>query len=79
MRWNYRVLADDSCGDVVFEIYEVYYDKNGNPNGYSEKPSVVISDNKKGLRWQMNAMKKALDKPVLFSGDKFPKEYKNTK
>jgi hypothetical protein len=59
-----------------YTIHEVYYDKQGIPNGYVEMPSAPISDDVSGLQWNLNMMKQALDKPVLWTGDKFPQEYK---
>ena len=81
MSWNYRVLMKKINSERIFTINEVYYDKKGNPNGYIESPSSVYSDGKKGkkgMKWQLKMMKKALKKPVL-SMDAFPKKYKKKK
>lgn len=60
--------------EMYFEVCEVYYDKNLNPNGYCAAKSVGGSD-LKGIRWQLNKMKEALKKPIL-SKKNFPNEYK---
>lgn len=77
MGWNYRVYAHEQTiggqNNICFEILETYYDQKGVPNGYIENKS-VISDDLKGLTWQMNKMKLALKKPII-SVKNFPKEY----
>lgn len=75
MGWNHRVLAHKYQEEIYFEIYEVYYDKNGIPNGYKEKPVTIGGENIKGIRWTLNKMKECLKKPILWAGDDFPKEY----
>ena len=75
MSWNYRVLAHKYEEEIYFEIHEVYYDENGIPNGYKEKPVTISGENIKGMRWALNKMKECLKKPILWAGDDFPKEY----
>ena len=75
MSWNHRVLAHKYEEEIYFEIHEVYYDKNGIPNGYKEKPVTIGGENIKGMRWSLNKMKECLKKPILWAGDDFPKEY----
>ena len=41
MKWNYRVLAHKQFDEVYFYIHEVYYDEEGNPNGYIERIDVI--------------------------------------
>ena len=65
MSWNYRVVKKADRLGNYFEIHEVYYDDNGNPNGWTEdaiKPYGVDLDD---LRWVLEHMVTALDKPVL--------------
>lgn len=75
MDWNHRVLAHKYQEEIYFEIHEVYYDENGIPNGYKEKPVTIGGENIKGMRWALNKMKECLKKPILWAGDDFPKEY----
>ena len=72
MSWNHRVLAfTQPDKSIYFEVHEVYYDKNNNnePIGYGSKVSAISGDSKKDLRWQINAIKKALEKPVLWGDE----------
>lgn len=70
--WNYRVLAHEFKGELFFQIHEVYYDKNGNPDGYSENASPVGSESVKEINTVLKQMKCAVKKPVLWAGKKFP-------
>ena len=60
----------------VLQIQEVYYDKEGTPNGYSTNGVSVGGDTIKSITWTLNKMKECRAKPVLCAGDKFPNEYK---
>jgi len=65
MTWNYRVVQtlDGSLG-----IHEVYYDKHGKINGWSEGPISICVDEEEGIdaiKWDLKHMKLALKKPVL--------------
>ncbi len=76
MSWNYRILAFKQKGEIYFQMYEFYYDKNNKPNGYTDKPIRVSGDSLKSIKWVLKKMKKATKKPILWSGKKFPKKYK---
>jgi hypothetical protein len=76
--WNYRVLAVSNKtypDEISLEFYEVYYNDEGVPDGYTANPVGVGSDTMKGLGWVLNRMKEALKKPVLWEGKRFPEEY----
>lgn len=73
--WNHRILAHDINGEIEFRIHEVYYDKNGTPNGYTMKDDLVYGDSLKSITWTLNKMLKCCKKPILCAGDKFPQEY----
>ena len=74
MGWNYRVLAHKQFDEVYFYIHEVYYDEEGNPDGYVEIPVSPQSEEIKGMRWQLNKMNEALSKPIIKIWD-FPNLY----
>ena len=76
MGWNHRILAHEDGEEMYFQIHEVYYDKEGNPNGYTTNGVSVGGDTIKSITWTLNKMKECRAKPVLFAGDKFPNEYK---
>ena len=77
MGWNHRILAHEDGEGMYFQIHEVYYDKEGTPNGYSTNAVSVGGDTINSITWTLNKMKECRGKPVLFAGDKFPNEYKN--
>lgn len=75
MSWNYRVIEFVQPGsDEPWQaIHEVYYDQDGNPDGYSEEPACVSSTDAAGtvagLGWVLDNMREALSKPVLVERD----------
>ena len=80
MSWNHRVLATevpypDGTTEMYFEIHEVYYDEDGNPNGYTANPITIGGDSLEGLNWTVDRIKESLTKTILWSGDKFPQVY----
>jgi hypothetical protein len=79
--WNYRILARKiSNKDIEYGLYEVHYDDYDNPIACTENPVYPISfsseseDPLNSIKWQLDAMKVATEKPVL-DYDSFPKEY----
>lgn len=74
--WNHRILAHEYSGDIYLQIHEVYYNEQGIPNGYTEKPVTVGSETTNGITWTLNRMLECRNKPILWAGDKFPAECK---
>ena len=74
MSWNYRIIQTEENGEIFLNIHEVYYDKNGIPNGYTENPVTVSGEVVEDLKWVLNKMIECLDKPILLGGEKFPQE-----
>ena len=80
--WNYRVLAKTlkNVNDVHFGIYEVHYDENDEPIGFEENPTDIVTftsygkDPVESLKWYLDMMKLALEKPIL-DYDNFPNVY----
>lgn len=68
--WNYRVMKFvDADGEPWHEIREVYY-TDEKPTAYSGKAADVSSvENIIGLKWVLDRMREALDKPVLEEAD----------
>ena len=73
--WNHRVLARKEYSEIHFSIHEVYYDEEGNPKSYTQECIGVGGGSISGIKWQLDMMQKCLEKPVLWYGDRFPKEY----
>ena len=76
MSWNHRILARKYEDEIYLEIHEVHYDEKGNAEAYAEKPTTIGSETLKGITWTLNKMKECRKKPILWYGEKFPKEYK---
>lgn len=70
MTWNHRVMRHESgpigfCDDGCwYGIHEVYYDEQGNVDGYT-KDALVTGDNIEDLKWALQKMLECLEKPVL--------------
>ena len=78
MSWNYRIIyhppSKIKVGDKIFKqeeylaIHEVYYDENNNPDGVTED-CILSGDEGKdsglSLKWKLEQMKNALNKPIL--------------
>lgn len=77
MSWNYRILAHQSEEEIHLQVHEVYYNDEGQPNGYTENGVAVGAEDLKGIEWVLDKMKECSEKPILWAGDKFPHEYKN--
>ncbi len=70
MSWNYRVVKTVTKiplgdTDISYGIHTVYTDENGTIVNISEKPSYPISDDMDGLKWNLESMMLAVDKPII--------------
>lgn len=64
--WNFRVLRKkEENGAISYGIYEVYYDKHGNPQYCSNSSMEPKEENVRDLKTQIIQMLKAFDKPIL--------------
>lgn len=79
--WNYRILAhpphpiqkEDLA--IYLEIHEVYYEDDGTPGGPTANPVSVGGETVEEVGKVLEMMKAALEKPVLWYGDRWPEEY----
>lgn len=90
MSWNYRIgtymfsyketFKDNSPklaemeDQRLFSIIEVYYDKDGTPNGYTEGKPTKDWEELSDLIGTLDLLKLAVDKPII-DMDSFPKEW----
>jgi hypothetical protein len=74
MSWNHRVLAHKDEDEMIFQIHEVYYDKDGNPESYTENSVSVSAESLDGIKWVLDKMRDCANKPILLL-DGFPNEY----
>ncbi len=63
MSWNYRVVKHD-CEEDYYEIMEVYYDEEGNIDGYADT-GCPHGESPEGIRRCLELMYRALDKPII--------------
>ena len=65
--WNFRVVK---TGDML-SIHEVHYGSgdDAHPIGCSTNPTPVLSEDIEGIKWVLNAMLDALNKPILTDED----------
>ena len=77
--WNYRVLAFESTHfgkkEIYFSVIIVHYKKE-KPVSYSEDTSSPGGSTIKETKSDMNNMRQAFSKPVLWGGYRFPEGYK---
>lgn len=79
--WNYRILAKKVDNDVQYGIYEVHY-TDGIPHSCTVNEIAPLSfgsdhdieDPIESIKWQLDSMRIACDKPVL-DYDNFPNKY----
>lgn len=62
--WNHRVIHFKNEGIDEYSIHEVYYDKDGNPNGYTD-PTAPFGESVDELARDVCYIAGALAKPVL--------------
>jgi hypothetical protein len=63
--WNYRIIKTTKAGETLYAIHEVFYD----PMGAATDHEPVVSEDLDGIRWQLEMMAKAREKPVLEERD----------
>lgn len=65
MTWNYRVFRQTYKDIHTYHIYEVYYDKNGKPEMWTDDPVEPGGETLKDLASDLKYMAQALKRPVL--------------
>lgn len=91
MSWNYRICTHlfsykktfmnntklaEMKDQRIFAIHEVYYDKEGKPDGVTENATTLGGwEELEDLKETIDLIKGALDKPIM-DLDNFPNEYK---
>jgi len=77
--WNYRVLAFESTHfgkkEIYFSVIIVHYKKEI-PIVYSETTGSPEGSTIEKAKMDMNNMRQAFSKPVLWGGYRFPEGYK---
>ncbi|MEK9735733.1 MAG: hypothetical protein VW239_00255 [Candidatus Nanopelagicales bacterium] len=69
MSWGYRILRHDG-DETVYAMHEVYYDKDGNPNGWAEK-AMYVADSAVELKEVWLTQAQAFwQKPLVVRGER---------
>jgi hypothetical protein len=66
MSWDYRVVKRTKNGQDWYGVYEVFYGKDGEPDGFGDCFDAESLD---ALREDLALMQQALDMPVLEEAD----------
>jgi len=69
MTWNVRAMQHEKNGETWVSLHEVYYSEAGKLTGFTVDPVIAIGSDEKELRWYVERMLEALDKPVLVPED----------
>lgn len=63
--WNYRVVKRLENGEWTYSIHETYYSAQKKEEAITESPVQVSAETLADLRWVLERMLQALDKPLL--------------
>lgn len=70
MSWNYRVVREKYPNSMIYKteevlsIREVYYNKNGDIEGYGDAP-VSYGESIEEIKKCLDLMSEALEKPIV--------------
>lgn len=76
--WNHRIVEFEHDGERVRAIHEVYYDANGKPIAFAERPAAIVWEgdgtrltdvHHKPAHEQLCQLGRALCLPVLRAAD----------
>ncbi len=73
--WSYRIMHRHDGPNTWYELVEVYYDDNGQPNGFSQADA-PHGNTPETIRRIMDDMHKALEQPVIQQEEVFRKSDK---
>lgn len=65
MSWNYRVSTKTVDGVVLYGVVEVYYDSDGNANGWTDFVDPNGWEDIDDLKGTLSLMLEAMDKPLF--------------
>lgn len=65
MTWNHRVLKHKDGEDNWYQIHEVYYDKEGNVDGYTKDGASVGGNSLEELKWVLEKMLESIEKEII--------------
>lgn len=66
--WNYRVFREPIDGVGIYQIIEVYYDKNGIVAWSNNTANILVWSDLEDLKQTVEVLPGAFQKPVLIRG-----------
>lgn len=73
--FNYRVLYHNDEFEDYVSVHNVYY-SGDTPVAYGDIPVPPVGSDLKELQSFIRFTEEALQKPILYAGERFPEEYK---
>ena len=75
MGWNYRMTRHNTSWGTSYEIREIYYDKQGKVQSWTQYPIAAFGETEEELAHCLAQMASAIGEPVLDldSGDWVPR------
>ena len=68
MTWNYRIIRTVQNNTFHYSIHEVYYNKNGKIEAWTEEPVLPFGESEDELREDINHFLQAFKLPILEKG-----------
>lgn len=65
MSWNHRIVRRNYSGDVMYEIHEVYYDKDGKVSGLTQEPISIMEESLEDLKKTIERLQNCLEKSII--------------
>lgn len=63
--WNYRICRETIDGDFFFTLREVYYDDDGDPNGWTADPIDFAADTWKDVAEGISLASRSIGAAIL--------------
>lgn len=64
--WNYRLMKhENDKGEVFYGVHEVYYDENGDIEGWSEESVSPVKESVDELKEELERMMMSFEKEML--------------
>ena len=60
--WNNRIVQHEKDGIVYYGVHEVFYNKNGGINGYTEDPITILGETVEDVKSQLKIIMKDIEK-----------------
>ena len=63
--WEYRIIKHDTGETEYYAVHEVYFDKSGKAEGWTEEPVSISGDNQQEVQKILGQMAKNCKNSVL--------------